>query len=170
MKVKHFFLTGLPFIGKTTALLRVVQSLDHSIGFITQAIELDDQRTGLTIVTSHHRTFKLASLDPIHPIRFGKHFVDIAALDGAVKQIINLRERSHYVYIDEIGSLFCQSSLFIDTVRTLLESHTVIGVISKKGHPFITEIHHRPDCCFTEVTAHNRDEVPNTILHKIEIT
>lgn len=168
MNGNHIFLTGLPFVGKTTALLRVVQSLDHAVGFITQAIECGGKRTGLTVITSHQRVFNVASVGFFSSMRHGKYFVDISALDRAVQEIINDCKRSQYIYIDEVGTLFCQSPFFIDTMRSLFESHTLIGVISKKGHPFITEIHRRPDCCFTEVTANNRDDVPNLILNKIK--
>ncbi|KAB2880712.1 hypothetical protein F9K33_03945 [bacterium] len=167
MKAKHFFLTGLPFVGKTTALLRSLQLLDQAEGFVTQAVELDGKRIGLNIINSHQRIFKFASLDLNSAHRSGKYSVDIAALNTAIGEVFDNRGKAKYIYIDEIGTLFCQSPFFIDRVSSLLESHTLIGVIAKKGHSFVKEIHRRPDCCFTEVTADNRDDIPNTIMKKI---
>ncbi|MBL7995629.1 hypothetical protein JNM05_09680 [bacterium] len=167
MRTRHFFLTGLPFVGKTTALLRSVQLLDRAEGFVTQAMELDGKRTGLNIINSHQRIFKFAAVDLNSAHRSGKYSMDITALDAAIGEVFDNRRKAKYIYIDEIGTLFCQSPFFINIVRSLLESHTLIGVIAKKGHSFVQEIHRRPDCFFTEVTAENRDDMPNTIMKKI---
>lgn len=168
MKTKHVFLTGLPFVGKTTALLRTMQSLDLAYGCITQGIEIEGKRIGLNIITTDHHEFKVASSNAAATQRIGKYAVDIAALDRAMQDVLNKSRLTKYIYIDEVGTLFCQSVFFISAVRTLLESHVVMGVISRKGHPFIEEIHHRPDCCFMEVTADNRDGIPGMILKNIK--
>lgn len=168
MKTKHFFITGLPFVGKTTALLRIVQSLDHAYGCVTQAVKLEGKRTGLNIITSPQHIYKVASSSSVSAHRIGKYSVDITALNGAIQEILNHKEQTRYIYLDEIGTLFCQSAFFINTVRSLFESHILIGVIAKKGHPFIKEIHQRPDCCFMEITADNRDDIPNAILKTLK--
>lgn len=167
MKFRHYFLTGLPFIGKTTALLRIIQSLGHAAGFITLADERDGKRTGLKIITSGGQTFHIATVEPVSQQRIGKYSVDLETLNDVMQQVLHNSKQSKYVYIDPIGTLYCQSHFFIESVRTLFESHTVIGVITRKGHGFIHEIHQRQDCSFTDVTAENRDDIPGDILKRL---
>ena len=167
MKVKHYFLTGLPFVGKTTALLRIVRSLECASGFITQAVDHNGKRTGLNILTSGGQIFHVATVDLTSSHRIGKYSVDLEVLNEAMQWTLENSKRSEYVYMDEIGTLYCQSPFFIDSVRTLLDSRSVIGAIARKGHGFIHEIHRRQDCSFTEITAENRDDIPGSILQQL---
>ena len=64
MKIKHHFLTGLPFVGKTTALLRIIQSLEHASGFITLTENRDGEKKGLNLVTSGDQIYHVATLNP----------------------------------------------------------------------------------------------------------
>lgn len=168
MKHRHFFLNGLPHIGKTTALIRIVQSLDRAYGITARAFVTGAGETGLDMVTSSNRKFKIASSNTVSKYRVGKYFVNPAAIEEAMQDLLTHQRNARYIYLDEIGTLFCQSPFFIRTVRSLLTTHTLIGVIAKKGHPFINEIHQRSDCYFTEITSDNRDHVPNTILTMIQ--
>lgn len=167
MKIKHHFLTGLPFVGKTTALLRIIQSLEHASGFITLADIRNGNKTGLNLVTSGGQTFHVAAVNPLSPQRTGRYFVNPEILKEAMEKILEYSSHSKYIYMDEIGTLYCQSSFFTDTVRTLLESRILIGIVARKGHAFIHEIHRRQDCSFTEINGDNRDDIPGIILKRL---
>jgi nucleoside-triphosphatase THEP1 len=165
MKTRHYFLTGLPFVGKTTALLRAVQGLNSAYGFTTQSEERNGQKSGLRVKTSDGGIFQVAVLEQTDQRRIRKYSLDIDKLDRAVQNVVEHSKESKYIYLDEIGTLFCQSHLFVRTVRTLLETHTVLGVISRKGHSFIREIHQRQDCSIIPINAENRDSVPGQLLN-----
>ena len=167
MKIKHHFLTGLPFVGKTTALLRIIQSLEHASGFITLTESRDGEKKGLNLVTSGDQIYHVATLNPPSLRTTGRYTVNPEILKDAMEKILEYSNHSKYVYMDEIGTLYCQSSLFINTLRDLLESHILIGVIARKGHAFIHEIHRRHDCSFTEIHADNRDDIPGIILKRL---
>lgn len=160
MKTRHYFLTGLPFVGKTTALLRAVQGLNSTYGFTTQSDERNGKKSGLRVHTADGGIFQVAEQRQI-----GKYLLDVDKLERAVQNLVEHSKESKYIYLDEIGTLFCQSHLFVRTIRALLETHTILGVISRKGHPFIREIHQRPDCSIIPINAENRDSVPGQLLN-----
>lgn len=167
MTIKHHFLTGLPFVGKTTALLRIIRSLENTSGFITIADERNGKKAGLNILTSGGQIFHIAAVNPVSPQRTGKYSVNSEILNEAMKTVLEDSKQSKYVYMDEIGTLYCQSPFFTNIVRAFLESRILIGIIARKGHGLIHEIHQRQDCSFTEITSENRDDIPEIVLKKL---
>ncbi len=165
---KHFFLTGLPSIGKTTALFRIVQSLNKkAAGFHTEEIRHDHRRIGLNLIVSHGPAFCVAQRRAGKSVRSENYVLNADLLEAAVRQTFAGLHPSTIIYADPIGTLYCQSPYFVETVRKLLESHTVIGTIARRGHALVEEIHRRSDCEILEITADNRDSIPKVVLDKL---
>ncbi len=164
MKPKNVFLTGLPYVGKTTALLRIVRTLDSACGFVTRSVEENGKKSGLDIQTWDGELYRVAELNPLHRSRTGRYVLDTQNFDRIIDRIRTCSINTKYIYLDEIGTLYCQSELFKRTLLNWLTSHTVIGVIAQKGHPFVEDIHRRSDCTFIPVTSENRDSVPDQLL------
>ena len=165
---KHFFLTGLPGIGKTTALFRLLQQLNReSAGFHTEEIREAKRRTGLAVVTSDGSAFRVASCG--HEEGHGKYVLDPDALEMAMRQAFAEIDDSAIIYADPLGTLFCTSPYFVERMQSLLRSHTVLGTIARRGHAFVEAIHRREDCTILEITPENRDALPAMVLEEINL-
>lgn len=165
---KHLFLTGLPSIGKTTALFRIVQSLDKkTAGFHTEEIRRDHRRVGFNLIASGGAAFCVAQRRAGKNFHAGNYVLNRDLLETAVRHAFAGLSPSAIIYADPIGSLYCQSPYFVETVRKLLQSHTLIGTIARRGHALVEEIHLRSDCEILEVTADNRDTIPKIVLDRL---
>jgi nucleoside-triphosphatase len=166
---RHFFLTGLPGIGKTTALFRILQPLTaKTAGFHTEEIREAGRRTGLAMIASNGATFRVAACGTEEGSRVGKYLLDPHALENAMRQTFAEIDDSVIIYADPIGALFCRSPYFIERMQSLLRSHTVIGTIARRGHAFVEALHRREDCAILEITPENRDALPAMLLHQIQ--
>ena len=163
---KHFFLTGLPSIGKTTALLRILQPLNKkTAGFHTEEIRLHTQRVGLTLIASDRSAFRVAACGK--NIQDPPYVLDAEMLECGVRRAFREADEAAVIYADLVGTLYCRSPYFVEMLREFLHSHTVIGTIARRGHALVEEIHRRNDCEILEITADNRDSIPTTVLEQI---
>ena len=100
------------------------------------------------------------------PYRVGRYGVNTSAIDEVgVSALREGRRRAKIIIVDEIGWMEMYSSLFQEEVTKVLESPLpVLGVIQIKRAPFLNNIRQRDDVTVIQVTADNREELPEQLL------
>lgn len=169
-----FLLTGRPGIGKTTALLGIVDRL-RGAGIEVGGVISRERRTGgirrgfeLVDLLSN-RVGTLADVAGEGP-RLGRYRVNLQDLEGiGVKALATSLERADVTAIDEVGPMELYSEKFLMAFRMALESQRpIVGTIhSNLRHPIVDEIRHRENVEVFDVTYGNRDEIPGEIAERI---
>ncbi len=159
-------LTGLPAVGKTTAIRKIASDLGDLPmgGFYTEEIRDSGQRQGFSVVAFGGTRDVFAHIDFPKQYRVGKYGVDIERLEAIALPALAL-EASRTIYlVDEIGKMECFSERFIAAMKRLLESdRIVVATIALRGGGFISEVKQRADAVLREVTRENRNELPRRI-------
>jgi nucleoside-triphosphatase len=167
----NILLTGIPGIGKTTIIKKVVSLCPMSAGgFFTQEIREQGKRKGFHIIDIHTKKEGiLAHVAISSPYRVGKYGVDLRGFEEiGVKALEDALETKDLIVIDEIGKMELFSDLFQKTVLMCLSSSKrVLGSIKLKGNPFVDSIKKRTDVNIIEVNEKNRDFLPAEMLHFI---
>jgi nucleoside-triphosphatase len=166
----NLLLTGLPGVGKTTVLRRVVERLSdlHARGFLTDEIRPGGRRLGFRITSLDGREATLAHTDFRGGPRVGRYGVDVDALRGVVSAAMAYDESTDVYLIDEIGKMECFSREFVEATETLLSRKTpLVATIARKGGGFIAGVKKRPDIELWEVTRGNRDQLPEAVTEWI---
>lgn len=164
---KNLFVTGLPGTGKTTLIRKVLARLPSEVaasGFFTAEIRESGNRVGFAVNTLDGRSGLLAHIRLGGRVRVGRYGVDVRGFEGLVLPLLAPGKAPLYV-IDEIGKMECFSTAFCATMKALLDSEApVLGTVALKGGGFIAEVKTRGDVALFEVTARNRDILPDEIL------
>lgn len=125
------------------------------------------KRTGFLMKTLDGRTAYLAHQDirsDHHIRRYGVSIENIDAL--AASSIVPVE--GNIIILDEIGKMECFSETFRKAALNALDSpNIVVGTVTFGGDDFIRTVKERPDMEITEVTAENRDLLPDRILERI---
>ena len=166
-------ITGMPSVGKTDTLLKIIKSLeDHGYvvgGMITEPIIEKKHRVGFYVTnwqTKEREVF--AHMDYETKEKVGKYGVDINALDSvgvpAIEKAIT-DEETNIIVIDEIGKMEMLSEAFCKMVTEALESDKPIMVtLHKKSRtPLLQDVRRRDDIRILEVTPVNRNLLPYKI-------
>lgn len=166
---KNIFLTGAPSSGKTTVIKKVIERLGFpSNGFYTEEERVAGRRTGFMMKTTDGKKGYLAHQDiksDFHVRRYGVSIENIEAI--AVASIVP--KGSNVIILDEIGKMECFSGVFRKAAVDALNSpNIVVGTITLGGDDFIRSVKNRPDIEIIEVTAENRDSLPDIIIKKID--
>jgi nucleoside-triphosphatase len=161
-------LTGLPGCGKTTAIMKIIGSLNLGkvAGFYTQEIRQDNVRKGFCWTSLDGATGILAHVDIKGPFRVGKYGVDVPGFEKSVVPILQVaRTDAELFVIDEIGRMECFSEKFVVAVRRLLESdRAVLATVAQKGTGFISKVKNYPGTKLFKLTRQNRDKTIAEIL------
>ncbi|MHB8606578.1 MAG: NTPase [Thermoplasmatota archaeon] len=170
-------ITGLPSVGKTRTLLKIVEKLEEKEtivgGMVTESIDDGPVRKGFKIVNwltkeegvLAHIDFKDAK------IQVGKYGVDLNALESlgvpAIEQAIREAE---VIVIDEVGKMEMESDKFCLAVKAALDStKPMIMTLHKKSrNPLLQDIRRRDDIRILEVTRINRNLLPYKIEKLLE--
>lgn len=166
----NYLLTGLPKVGKTTLLKKVIEKLKKQAGgFYTEEIKEDNLRVGFMIVTLSGRKGILSHKNFKSKFRVGKYSVGINTLDKiGVKEIEEALAQKKIIVIDEIGKMELFSKRFQDIVWRALDSESpVLGTIMAVKHPFGDKVKKRSDVKILEVTRKNRDELVDLLLKEL---
>ncbi len=174
MRERVLLLTGSPGVGKTTVLLRAVESLKargYRIGgVISREVRSHGKRVGFDLVdVGTGRSGWLAHVDQKVGPQVGKYRVNLVNLDGiGAEAIRNAVEDSEVVAIDEIGPMELFSEKFKQAAREAVEStKMVICVVHWKARSrLIDEIERRGDVEMYEVDYGNREDLPQLLTQK----
>jgi len=156
-------LTGLPGCGKTTAILKIIASLEHKkvAGFYTQEIRENEIRKGFGWRCVDGAEGILAHIDIKSPFKVGKYHVDIVGFERSVVPVLDIDETNADIFIiDEIGKMECMSEKFIAAVRRLFASNkSVLATVAQKGAGLISEIKSYPGSKLFNLTHQNRAKI-----------
>jgi len=166
-------ITGMPSVGKTDALIKIVESLEeHGYvvqGMITEPIIEKKKRVGFYVTNWQTKEKKVfAHIDFELKDKVGKYGVDITALEEigvpAIEKAI-LDEEVNIIIIDEIGKMEMLSEKFCEMVIEALDSDKPIMVtLHKKSRtPLLQDVRRRDDIRILEVTPVNRNLLPYKI-------
>jgi len=174
LRKRLLVLTGSPGVGKTTVLLRVVESLKakgYSVGgMLSREVRSDKTRVGFEILDlSSDRRGWLAHVNQKSGPSVGKYRVNLEDLDNiGANAIVNAAENFDVVVIDEIGPMELFSEKFKEAVRRAVEGgKLVVGVVHWKArNRLIDEVKNREDTEVFVVTYENRNKLHKTITEK----
>ena len=159
--------TGVPGVGKTTLVRRVVDRLEgvRVAGFTTEEIREGGRRLGFRICPLAGPERTMAHVDLPGPERVGRYRVDVAAIEAVAATAVVLDPTVGLYVVDEIGRMECLSERFVAQMRALLDSdRCVFATIARKGGGFVAEVKRRGDVELWEVTVRNRDVLCERIL------
>jgi len=166
-------ITGMPSVGKTQTLVKIIESLEkhgYSVeGMITEPIIEKKKRVGFYVTDWQTREKEVfAHVDFDTKEKVGEYGVDINALEKigipAIEKAI-LDEEINIIIIDEIGKMEMLSEKFCEMVTEALDSDKPIMVtLHKKSRtPLLQDVRRRDDIRILEVTAVNRNLLPYKI-------
>jgi nucleoside-triphosphatase len=165
----NILLTGMPGVGKTTLIRKLVEALDRPArGFYTEEIREKGKRLGFKIATLDGREGVLAHETIRGSQRVGRYGVSTADLEAIGIPAITPASPDEIIVVDEIGKMECASEAFKDAAWRALESpNLVLGTIARKGVGFIARVKGRSDVKLFDVTRQNRDHLAGQILHAL---
>ncbi len=175
MKPLKFFLTGPPGIGKTTAVLRIVDVLRGrglSVGgMVTEEVRRGGRRVGFRVidVASGRSGYLAVANEPGEP-RVGRYHVRLGEFeDVGVRALLRAIDSYEVVVCDEIGPMELYSSRFVETVEKLLSlTKPLVGTVHYRArHPLVLEIKRRFQENIYRLTLENRGRVPMLVAERI---
>jgi nucleoside-triphosphatase len=166
-------ITGMPSVGKTQTLLKIIEKIEKSgytiQGMITEPIFEKKKRVGFYVTDWQTKEKKVfAHLDFNTKDKVGSYGIELKVLEEigvpAIEKAIE-DEEVDIIIIDEIGKMEMLSELFCETVTDALDSDKPILVtLHKKSRtPLLQDIRRRDDIRILEVTAVNRNLLPYKI-------
>jgi len=169
------FVTGRPGIGKTSVLLRAVDTLKkrgYEVGgMISREVREGGVRVGFEIVDFYTgQRGWLAHVNQSVGPQVSKYRVNLSDLNAiGANSILNAVTKADIVVVDEIGPMELFSYAFKEAVFQAVRSHKpMLGTIHHRARdPLITAIKAREDAEILEVTYENRENLHNTIISKI---
>ena len=133
-------------------------------GFYTEEERAGDRRIGFMMNSLDGRKGYLAHQDIQSAYRIRRYGVSIQNIEEIAAVSIIPRDET-LIILDEIGTMECYSSMFCDAVERALDStNIVVGTITLGGNNFIQGIKERNDIEIIEITADNRNTLPERIL------
>ena len=167
-KSAKILLTGLPGCGKTTAVMKIIDSLDSEriAGFYTQEIRQNNVRKGFSWKRLDGAEGTLAHINIKGPSRVGKYGVDVVGFENSVVPILDAERTDVELFvIDEIGKMECFSKKFVVAIRRLFASEKpVLATVARKGTGLISEVKNYPKIRLFNLTTTDRDKTVAEIL------
>jgi nucleoside-triphosphatase len=165
----RILLTGPPGCGKTTVIMRTLERLDdiRVAGFYTAEVRKSGSRAGFDAVgLSSGQSVRLASVRSTSKIRVGRYGVELPEFETLLdNELCRPEVEADLVVVDEIGKMECYSSVFVQTMRGLLDGPTpLLATVSQRGTGFIREAKDRKDVEVLTVSTANRDRLPEQLI------
>jgi nucleoside-triphosphatase len=169
------FLTGIPGVGKSTVVRKVVERIQQDgvkVGGMTSA----DLRSGSVRVGFEIRNLMtgeagvLAHINQGTGPRIGKYHVKTEDLDRiGTGAIISAIKHADLVIIDEVGPMELTSRSFKDAVQAALAcGKPLLGTIHRSAQdPLVNAIRRNRDVEVIEVTNENRNSLPDTLERRL---
>jgi nucleoside-triphosphatase len=168
----HILISGLPGVGKTTLIRKLVKHLaEHNpAGFYTEEIrDAQGTREGFRLVTLCGRQLVLSHIRHPGPYRVSRYGVDVHGFEQLLAELDLRHAQSRLIMIDEIGKMECFSRKFEEEVTRLMDAPNVlVATVALKGEGFIRQVKNRPDCRLVTVTRENRDSLVNNLLSEVQ--
>ena len=167
MQKRVLLLTGNPGVGKTTVLIKIVDSLKAegiSVGgMISREAREGNARVGFEIIDlTNNKHGWLAHVTQRTGPQVGKYHVNLEDLENiGATAISEAAEKCDVIAIDEIGPMELFSQKFKQAVKQALESKKlVLAVVHAKARDqLINEVKQREDAEIFTVTLANRDSL-----------
>jgi len=166
-------ITGLPGVGKTETLMKIIAKLeahDHQVGgMITPTIEENKIRVGFKILdwkTKEEAIFSQVGMDSADHV--GDYGIDLKTLArigvGAIRNAIE-DEKTEIIVIDEVGKMEMLSDEFCQAVKDALDCNKpmLMTLHKKSRNPLLQDIRRRDDVRILEVTPVNQNLLPYKI-------
>ncbi len=156
----NILITGLPGVGKTTFIVKLVTRLKalKPAGFYTAEIRERGERVGFELVGLDGRKAALSHVNIKGVHRVGRYGVDVKGFDAFLKTIPFQADETGLAVIDEIGKMECCSSHFRRLIIDLLESDKpMLATVAMKGSGLIAEVKLREDVAIHELTPGKRE-------------
>jgi nucleoside-triphosphatase len=165
---RTILLTGVPGVGKTTVVRKVIDGMDEwrLAGFFTEEVrDPGGRRRGFRAVGLSGRRLMIASADRQGSPRVGRYGVDVGAVDELVRSELEAAASDADLYvIDEVGKMECLSRRFVAATRRLLAGTSPLLVsVAQRGGGFLAEVRDYPGALLLEVTRRNRDDLPRRV-------
>jgi nucleoside-triphosphatase len=167
MRKRVLLLTGDPGVGKTTLLIKTVDSLKAkgiSVGgMISREAREGNARVGFEIIDlTSNRHGWLAHVSQKTGPQVGKYHVNLEDLDNiGAKAISEAVEKCFAVAVDEIGLMELFSPKFKQAVKQALESKKLVLAVvhTKAKDQLVNEVKRREDALIFTVTSANHDSL-----------
>ncbi len=156
----NILITGLPGVGKTTLIVKLVTRLKalKPTGFYTAEIREGGERVGFELVCLDGRKALLSHVNIRGVYRVGRYGVDVQGFDDFLKTIPFQADETGLAVIDEIGKMECCSSHFRRLIIDLLGSDKpMLATVAMKGGGLIAEVKLREDVAIHELTPGKRE-------------
>ncbi|KAI3896226.1 hypothetical protein MKW92_004345 [Papaver armeniacum] len=180
---KCFLVTGPPGVGKTTLVMKVLETLRASNpnlkaqGFYTSEIRQGMERVGFEVATLDDRKAPLASttISSAESQRWpnvGRFKVDVTSFESLALPELQVKEDTDLFIIDEVGKMELFSSSFFPAVLRVLESNIPILAtipIPKFGRdiPEVARMRNHPGAKIFTINTRNRDAVKEEIYTQL---
>jgi len=167
----NIILTGVPGIGKTTLIERIVEALgDRAGGVVTGEIREEGSRTGFTIESLDGERRVLASKHLKGGPKVGRYTVDLESLEAVgVSALRRALDHKQVIVIDEIGKMELISSGFRAMILEALDSQLpTVATMGISKNTFMEAIRKRPDVEVITITAENRNALKDRVLRLLE--
>lgn len=172
---KAIFLTGSPGIGKTTVLMKAVDTLKKKGyrvgGMISSEVRIGDSRVGFEIIDLlTGQRGMLAHINQREGPQVSKYRVNLHDLaQVGARAIARAAKEADVVCCDEVGPMELYSPIFKETVKKVLDSgKPMLGTIhSKAMDPLIDSIKSRTATEIIEVTFATRHALHEVVASKI---
>jgi nucleoside-triphosphatase len=169
---KNLLVTGVPGIGKSTLIRKVIDELGASkaAGFYTEEIRVDGVRKGFDLISLDGRKRKLAHIDLRSRFMVGKYRVNVYGFDRYLDGLDLAASKAPFVIIDEIGRMECLSRKFRHLIFELLDQdRIVIASIAQQGGGAIEAIKQRDDITLFEMNKRNREDLVTKVLRRVHL-
>lgn len=169
-------ITGLPSVGKTATLIRIVEKLQEDEfrvgGMITKGVYDDNngKKVGFTVLdwkSQKEEVFAHVDFDTKYKAETdeGTFCVDVDVLDRVGVQAIRNSMQDETVdilIIDEVGKMEMHSEAFCKAVTDALDwpKPVILTLHKKSRNPLLQDIRRRDDVRILEVTAVNKNLLP----------
>jgi nucleoside-triphosphatase len=168
---KNILIAGLPGVGKTTLIVRLLGKLKSfdPAGFYTAEIRKNNIRQGFELIGLDGSKAILSHVNFISTYKIGKYGVDIETFERFMAKIDFFNPSHRLIIIDEIGKMECLSKKFRDMIELLLaENKFLIATIASRGDRFIEKVKTHSKVELFDLTEANRNEMPERIIEIIE--
>ena len=170
-KSAKILLTGLPGCGKTTAIMKIIDTLgcEKVAGFYTQEIRRGEIRKGFSWKRLDGAEGTLAHVDIKGRFKVGKYGVNVVGFEKSVVPILDAeRADTELFVIDEIGKMECMSEKFVAALRRLFASEkSVLATVARKGTGLIYEVKNYSNIQLFNLTRSDYDKTIAEILQAL---